>query len=132
MAHVTLDESAWNHCKEVVRERGWEWGLSVFSHPTAGVAEICRRAWPILNHGKVRVSTVGALRAGGYDVVPDGKKGHCLIPLGPPPWNDDWNAMAPPEPQEGLFSPAEKNPEKERRKKLKDDKHSDGNSTAHN
>jgi hypothetical protein len=114
MAHDTLNENAWDHCRDVLAERGWQWGLSVFSHPSADVATICRIAWPILRHGQVRLSTVGALRASGYDVVPDGEKGHCLIPLGPPPWDDDWHALA--DSKEGVFGPPEKNPEKERRK----------------
>lgn len=118
MAHQTLNTNAWDHCIDVVRERGWQWGLSVFSHPSADVATICRIAWPILQHSKVRLATAGALRAKGYDVVPDGKKGHCLIPLGPPPWDDDWQALAPNE-QEGVFGPPQKNPEKERRKAKK-------------
>jgi hypothetical protein len=115
MAEQSLVDSAENHHAEFLQGTTREpWALSVFSHPTIGVAGICRRAWPILQHGKIRVSTVGVLRDLGYDVIPDGSKGHSLIPLSSPPW--DW----PPLTDVG-FLPAQPNPEKQRREEARND-----------
>jgi hypothetical protein len=114
MAEETLTVNAEDHQRDFLRgETDVPWALSVFSHPTRSVACICMRAWPILSHNKIRVSNVGELRALGYEVIRDGKKGHCLIPLDPPPW--DWGPL-----QDVGFQPAELNPEKQRRKKLEE------------
>jgi hypothetical protein len=109
MARETLDLSADNHHAEVLAERGEEeWALSVFSQPTDGVGAVCRRAGVALSHSKIRVSTVGVLRAIGYDVIRDETyetNGHCLLPLRPPPW--DWGELT----HAGFLLPQE-NPER--------------------
>lgn len=111
MAEETLTTNANEHHDAFTRgESKVPWALSVFSHPSEDVSGICRVAWPILNHNQVRVSIAGDLRKLGYDVIPEGKKGHCLIPLNPPPW--DWRVL-----REDAFGPAQLNPEKQRRKK---------------
>jgi len=110
MAEESLTLSAQNHNAAYKNgESTIPWAISVFSHPSAGVADICREGWPILGHNRIRVSTVGALRQLGYDVVPDGENNHALIPVGPPPW--DWGSL-----RNVGFQPAELNPEKERRR----------------
>lgn len=112
MAEDTLTTNAKAHHKDFRSGKtDVPWALSVFSHPTGNVEAICRRAWPILRHDKIRVSTVGELRALGYEVIRDGKKGHCLIPLDPPDW--DWGPL-----REIGFQPEQLNPEKQRRKNL--------------
>lgn len=112
MAEATLTTNAEDHQKAFGRgETDVPWALSVFSHPTRDVECICCRAWPVLSHNKIRVSTVGELRGLGYEVIPDGKKGHCLIPLDPPPW--DWGPL-----RDIGFQPSRLNPEKQRRREL--------------
>ena len=109
MAEETLSANANDHHKDFLRgDTSVPWAISVFSHHAKGVSAICRKAWPVLSHGQIRVSTVGELRGLGYDVIKDGKKGHCLIPLDPPPW--DWRPL-----RDIGFQPAQLNPEKQRR-----------------
>lgn len=111
MAEETLTTNAKDHHDAFEDgETTVPWALSVFSHHVRGVRRICRTAWPVLSHGQIRVSTVGELRVLGYDVLRDGKKGHCLIPLDPPPW--DWTAL-----RDVGFGPAQPNPEKLRRQR---------------
>ena len=113
MAEETLNVSATNHHADHLKgNTAVPWALSVFSHPSAGIADICRRAWPVLSHEKIRVSTVGVLRRLGYEVIEEGKKGHCLVPLDPSPW--DWQPL-----RSVGFLPAQPNPEKVRRRKEK-------------
>jgi hypothetical protein len=52
-------------------------GLSVYVYPGATVAETCTTA--ALPHRRIRTSTVGELARGGFNVVPDGPDGHCLV-----------------------------------------------------
>src|SRR4051794_2354700 len=105
MAEETLTTNATDHHEAFLRgETTVPWALSVFSHPSDDVASICRTAWPVLNHGQVRVSTAGEVRRIGYDVLPDGRKGHCLIPVSAPPW--DWRSL-----REVAFAPPQLNPE---------------------
>jgi hypothetical protein len=111
MAEETLTANANDHHDDFLAgETTVPYALSVFSHHARGVKRICRRAWPVLSHGQIRVSTVGALRDLGYDVIRDGKKGHCLIPLDPPPW--DWTPL-----RDIGFGLAQPNPEKIRRRR---------------
>ena len=112
MAEATLTTNAEDHHKAFERgETDVPWALSVFSQRTGTVASVCRRAWPTLRHDKIRVSTVGELRALDYEVIPDGRKGHCLIPLDPPPW--DWGPL-----RDIGFQQRQLNPEKQRRREL--------------
>lgn len=111
MAEDTLATNAKDHHDDFDNgETAVPWALSVFSHHAQGVRKICRRGWPALRHAQIRVSTVGELRALGYDVIRDGKKGHCLIPLDPPPW--DWTAL-----RDVGFGDPQPNPEVVRRRR---------------
>jgi hypothetical protein len=80
--------------------------VSVYSHRTQGVEYIVRRAQRqnYLPHPQIRVTTVGKLRAAGYEVVLRGKYGHALILLDDSPSDDDWPKLA------SLFDPARPNP----------------------
>ena len=66
--------------------------LSVFSR--AGMtADELSRAVP-LPHSMIRESTVGRLRAAGYDVVTSpGPLGHADLVLPNPPTDDDWRLL---------------------------------------
>jgi hypothetical protein len=110
MAPETLTESAERHNQTAQRLLGeGEYALSVFSDPTKDVATICQDAWPILRHPQIRVTNAAALRAVGYEVFLNGEKGHSLIPLDPPPWEEDWVRLR------SIFGPPQRNPERERR-----------------
>lgn len=63
--------------------------LSVYSAPGRTAAEIA--VGVPLRHSKIRTSTVGRVRAAGYDVVSSpGPPGHADLVL---PTDDDWSAL---------------------------------------
>ncbi len=68
------------------------YALSVFSVPGKTADEIARGV--PLPHSMIRESTVGRLRAAGYDVVSSlGPPGHADLILPNPPTDDDWQAL---------------------------------------
>jgi hypothetical protein len=72
--------------KRSADENGGFWGISVQSAPGYSVRDLCREGQ--IPHGKIRVTTVGRVRAlgTGFDVVPSpgiGHHGTLLIPSRP-------------------------------------------------
>lgn len=71
-----------------------EYGISVFSLPDRSWREIASGAG--LGHSVIRVSTVGAIRSGGYDVVPSppaDPRGHSTLMLPTEPTDEDWEKL---------------------------------------
>ncbi|MCE7883466.1 MAG: hypothetical protein DYH08_06335 [Actinobacteria bacterium ATB1] len=56
-------------------EASGRWGLSVLSRPSMAADEMIEESG--LPHSKYRVSTVGAIRDAGYDVIPDEEAVRC-------------------------------------------------------
>jgi hypothetical protein len=80
-----------------------EFAISVVSLPHATVDELAHLAG--LPHPRLRTTTVGAIRAVGFDVVPDEPPpGHALITLPRLPADEDYAAIA------DVFGPPEPNP----------------------
>lgn len=93
-----LQTSAMTHYDEL----GY-YALSVYSLPDLTVDEIATAAR--LPHSKIRESTVGRLRAHGYEVVPSpGTAGHADLRLPGPPTEDHWKVL------DALFDPPRPNP----------------------
>lgn len=68
------------------------YALSVFSVPGARTDAIA--VGVPLRHSKIRQSTVGRVRAAGYDVVSSaGPPGHADLVLPNPPTDEDWTAL---------------------------------------
>jgi hypothetical protein len=78
-----------------------EWAISVFSADGLSAAEICVCAE--IPHPKVRLSSVGALRQLGFDVVPTDDL-HADLKLPRDPDEEMWNALR------SAFSEPERNP----------------------
>lgn len=57
-----------HHAEKLGEEIEDDWAISVFSAAGLSAAEICAGAG--IPHPKVRLSTVGAVRAIGFDVIP--------------------------------------------------------------
>lgn len=77
--------------------------LSVYSVPGRTAAEIA--VGVPLRHSKIRTSTVGRVRAAGYEVVSSpGPPGHADLVLPTPPTEDDWSAL------DSAFDPPRPNP----------------------
>ncbi len=79
------------------------YALSVFSLPGLTAGEIA--ASVPLPHSMIRESTVGRIRAAGYDVLPSGgPSGHADLVLTNPPTTHDWQIL------DRTFDPARQNP----------------------
>jgi hypothetical protein len=79
------------------------YALSVYSIPGATAEEIARGV--PLPHAKIRTSTVGRIRAAGYDVLSSpGPPGHADLVLPTPPTDKDGSTL------DGVFDPARPNP----------------------
>ena len=77
--------------------------LSVYSAPGRTAAEIA--VGVPLRHSKIRTSTVGRVRAAGYEVVSSpGPSGHADLLLPTPPTENDWSAL------DSAFDPPRPNP----------------------
>jgi hypothetical protein len=90
--------SATNHMVDTLQETGRvEWAVSVASRADASVYEIAMEAgekvWKFNERPQMRVTTVGTLRASGYDVVPD-ELPHALVMLPNPPADTDYEAVS--------------------------------------
>jgi hypothetical protein len=93
-----LDTGALTHYDEF-----GEYALSVYALPGRTADEIAILV--PLRHSKIRQSTVGRLREGGYEVVPSpGPPGHADLKLPSPPTEDDWKTL------DALFDPPRLNP----------------------
>lgn len=92
----SVQENARDH-----HELRGEYALSVFSLADATVEEIAQVA--ALPNAKIRVTTVGELRAAGFDPVPKGRAGHAHVVLA-----DDKNATI--DRFVGCFAPVIDNP----------------------
>jgi hypothetical protein len=91
----------------VLERRGEEpcYGMSVCSLPDRTAHEIARFVGTArLPQTKMRVSTVGALSKGGYEVVPSGQRGHATLIFPELPTDDDWDNL------QQLFGGPEDNP----------------------
>lgn len=90
-----------------LEQRGEEpcYGISVCSLPDCTAHGIARSVGTArLPQARMRVSTVGALLEGGYQVVPSGYKGHATLIFPQLPTDDDWDNL------QQLFSGPEDNP----------------------
>lgn len=77
--------------------------LSVYSVPGMTADEIA--VGVPLRHSKIRASTVGRVRAAGYDIVRSpGPPGHADLVLPTPPADHDWSAL------DRIFDPPRLNP----------------------
>lgn len=84
-----------------------EYCLSVFSIPEMSADEIAHvmvNTCDVLRNNKIRESTVGALRAAGYDVVPSDYYGHADLRLFSEPSDEHWDRLVT------LFAPPRRNP----------------------
>jgi hypothetical protein len=90
-------------------------GLSVWSASGLSADDIVRLARSFddptadppkryMPNGQVRVSTVGQLRARGFELLPDSPFGHYLLAIPTPTAEDDWEAL------QEEFGPARKSP----------------------
>jgi hypothetical protein len=69
-----------------------EFAISVASLPDASIEDITRMA--LLANNQIRVSTVGRIRACGYEVVPsEPPPAHADLKLPNPPTDDDWETL---------------------------------------
>jgi hypothetical protein len=83
-------------------ERG-DFAISAFSLPDADAETLAHLG--ALAHPRIRETTVGRIRAVGYDVVPDPPPdGHALIMLPRLPTDTDWTTVA------DTFDPPRQNP----------------------
>jgi hypothetical protein len=83
-------------------ERG-DFAISAVSRAGATADELASLG--ALAHPKIRETTVGRIRAAGYDVISDElPEGHALIMLPRLPADDDWTAIS------DLFDPPRLNP----------------------
>jgi hypothetical protein len=79
--------------------------LSVWSLPGLAAEAIANAVGPRrLPHSVIRATTVGKLRAYGYDVSPSGQPGHMSLQLPSPPADRDWENL------EQAFDPPVTNP----------------------
>ena len=79
------------------------YALSVFSVPGQTADEIATGV--PLPHSAIRESTVGRVRAAGYDVVPSpGPPGHADLLFAAPPTAADWRML------NEIFDPPHRNP----------------------
>jgi hypothetical protein len=78
--------------------------LSVFTDPELGAEGICAQAPILRGWKKIRVSTVGELRARGFAVCPPGDDGHATLELPDPPTDDDYERL------HGAFGEPQENP----------------------
>jgi hypothetical protein len=69
-----------------------EWAISVASAPELDAVALAL-ASPWIRNGKVRVSTVGAVRAVGHDVVPSGEFPHADLKLREEPSEALWEEL---------------------------------------
>ncbi|MBV8987446.1 MAG: hypothetical protein JO372_02690 [Solirubrobacterales bacterium] len=70
------------------------YGLSVCSLPNMTADEIAVAVGPErLPHARMRTTTVEALRACGYEVVPSAWRGHATIVLRGPATEEDWHNL---------------------------------------
>lgn len=84
-------------------DREGVYALSVFSTPGRTPDEIATSV--PLPHATIRESTVGRVRAVGYDVVPSpGAPGHADLVFPAAPTGDDWQAL------DAIFDPPRPNP----------------------
>ena len=98
MFPADLETGALTHYDEFGR-----YALSVYSLPGRTGDEIA--VLVPLPHSKIRESTVGRLRAAGYEVVPSpGPPGHADLRVPNPPSRGDWQAL------DALFDPPRPNP----------------------
>jgi hypothetical protein len=81
-----------------------EYALSVSCRPGLTADGIAQEAG--IPHPKLRESTVGAIRAIGYDVLASEQHGpaHAEVAFSYPPGDADWEAL------QGVFGPARPNP----------------------
>ncbi len=90
-----------------INHRKWgSFALSVFAHHGADLDTLARKA--CRPHAVVRVSTVGALRAAGYDVADCDDRWHCDLTLGGRHTSADWARLR------GLFDRPVENPARSR------------------
>jgi hypothetical protein len=68
-----------------------EYALSVWAIPDCDADNIARQC-PI-RHGKIRESTVGAIRRLGYDVALSGEFGHADVKFAAEPTDEDYEAL---------------------------------------
>lgn len=93
----SLEANATNHMVDTLHETGrLEWAISVACRGGVSVDELAKEAgekvWKFSERPRMRASTVGALRARGYDVVPDDLP-HALILLPKSPAGADYVAV---------------------------------------
>jgi hypothetical protein len=79
-----------------------QWGISVACEPNSAADDLAQRA-PFRNR-LMRVSTVGAIRGLGHDVVATGTPPHATLMLAQEPTEEDWEALR------SVFSEPEANP----------------------
>ena len=90
-----LWESAMDYFAMTQAEAGeGVYGLSVCSLPDSTAEQIAEAAGTgRLPQTTMRTSTVGTLRAFGYDVVPTGQSPHATLTLPNPPSDTDWEHL---------------------------------------
>ncbi len=91
MSFSNFEISTYNHYVESGYE---EYALSVFCLPDCNGDEIAIQS--SLRHDKYKKSTVGQIRAVGYEVVPDDPPAaHALVKALPsPPSREDWRKLS--------------------------------------
>jgi hypothetical protein len=80
-----------------------QFALSVYSREARDKASLAANVM----HQQIRVSSVGAIRAVGFDVISDGRPDHCLILFPNEPSQEDLERLT------GCFSEPEPNPAQE-------------------
>jgi hypothetical protein len=69
------------------------WGLSIATHaskPLEAIVELYFKRYPGAPRRKMRLSTVGAVKGAGFDVIRSGRPPHGLILAAAKPTEDDW------------------------------------------
>ncbi len=79
-----------------------QFALSVYSGKGRGKASLAANVM----HQQIRASTVGAIRAAGFEVIVDGRPDHCLILFPNEPSQEDLERLT------GCFGAPEPNPAK--------------------
>jgi len=86
----TLSKTALAHYDEC-----GDFAISVRSRPGATADDLARVDPPMITYARLRETTVGALRAAGYNVIPDEPPpAHALIMLPRLPTDEDYEAVS--------------------------------------
>ncbi len=72
------------------------WGLSVATHatqPIEAIVDLYFKRNPDAPRRKMRVTSVGAVKGSGFDVIRSGRIPHGLILAAHEPTEDEWNTL---------------------------------------